>query len=120
MLENKKGKIINISSTNALDTYYPESCDYDASKAGVISLTHNFARSFAPFINVNCICPGWTKTDMNKDLSIDQIEKERKKILLGRFANKEEIAKVILFLASNKASYINDTIIRVDGGKYND
>ena len=120
MLENKKGKIINISSTNALDTYYPESCDYDASKAGVISLTHNFARSFAPFINVNCICPGWTKTDMNKDLSIEQIEKERKKILLGRFANKEEIAKVILFLASNKASYINDTIIRVDGGKYND
>ena len=120
MLENKKGKIINISSTNAIDTYYPESCDYDASKAGVISLTHNFARSLAPFINVNCICPGWTKTDMNKDLSIDQIEKERKKILLGRFATPEEIAKVVLFLASNKASYINDTIIRVDGGKYND
>ena len=120
MLENKKGKIINISSTNAIDTYYPESCDYDASKAGVISLTHNFARSFAPFINVNCICPGWTKTGMNKDLSIDQIEKERKKILLGRFATPEEIAKVVLFLASNKASYINDTIIRVDGGKYND
>ena len=120
MLENKKGKIINISSTNAIDTYYPESCDYDASKAGVISLTHNFARSFAPFINVNCICPGWTKTDMNKDLSIEQIEKERKKILLGRFATQEEIAKTVLFLASNKASYINDTIIRVDGGKYND
>ena len=120
MLENKKGKIINISSTNAIDTYYPESCDYDASEAGVISLTHNFARSFAPFINVNCICPGWTKTDMNKDLSIEQIEKERKKILLGRFATPEEIAKIVLFLASNKASYINDTIIRVDGGKYND
>lgn len=120
MLDNKKGKIINISSTNAIDTYYPESCDYDASKAGVISLTHNFARSFAPFINVNCICPGWTNTDMNNDLSIEQLEKERKKILLGRFATPEEIAKTVLFLASNKASYINDTIIRVDGGKYND
>ena len=119
MLEKKKGKIINISSTNALDTYYPESCDYDASKAGVISLTHNLAREFAPFIQVNCICPGWVKTDMNKDLSIEQINKERKNILLGRFAEAEEIAKVVLFLASSKASYVNDSIIRVDGGKFN-
>lgn len=119
MLQNKRGKIINISSTNAIDTYYPESCDYDASKAGVISLTHNLAREFAPFVYVNCICPGWVKTDMTKDLSIEQIREERKKILLGRFAEAEEIAKVILFLASSKANYINDSIIRVDGGKYN-
>ena len=119
MLENRKGKIINVSSTNAIDTYYPESCDYDASKAGVISLTHNFAREFAPFIYVNCICPGWVKTDMNKDLSMDQVNEEKKKILLGRFAEADEIAKVVLFLASSKANYINDSIIRVDGGKYN-
>ena len=119
MLNNKKGKIINISSSNALDTYYPESCDYDASKAGVISLTHNFALEFAPFIQVNCVCPGCVKTDINKVLSIDQIKEEKKKILLGRFAEAEEIAKVVTFLASSKASYINDSIIRVDGGKYN-
>ena len=73
MLDQKKGKIINIASTNAIDSYYPESCDYDASKAGVISLTHNFALQMAPMIQVNCICPGWVKTDMNKELSIDQI-----------------------------------------------
>lgn len=119
MLNTKRGKIINISSTNALDTFYPESCDYDASKAGVISLTHNFAREFAPFINVNCVCPGWVKTDMNKDLSLDQIHKENKKILLGRMAEPDEIAKVVVFLASSKANYINDSVIRVDGGKFN-
>lgn len=119
MLEAKGGKIINISSTNALDTFYPESCDYDASKAGVISLTHNLAREFAPFINVNCVCPGWVKTPMNKDLSIEQINEEKKKILLGRFAEPEEIAKLVLFLSSSKANYINDSIIRIDGGKYN-
>lgn len=120
MLEQKNGKIINIASTNAIDTYYPESCDYDASKAGVISLTHNFARELAPLISVNCICPGWVKTDMNKELSYEQINEEKKKILLGRFAEPEEISKIVLFLASSRASYINDSIIRVDGGRLND
>ena len=119
MLDNGSRSIINVSSTNAIDTYYPESCDYDASKAGVISLTHNLAREFSPYIRVNCVCPGWVNTDMNKELSVEQVHEEEKNILLGRFADPEEIAKVIVFLASNKSSYVNDSIIRVDGGKFN-
>jgi len=119
MLNNKKGNIVNISSTNALDTYYPESAAYDASKAGVISLTHNLAVEAAPFVRVNCICPGWVNTDMNKELNIEQIEEEKRKILLNRFAEPKEIAKLVVFISSSEGSYINDSIIRIDGGKYN-
>ena len=116
MLENKSGKIINVSSTNGIDTPYPESCDYDASKAGVISLTHNLAKELSPYINVNCVAPGWVKTEMNINLDEEQIKKEEKNILLKRFAEPKEIAKVITFLSSDEASYINNTIIKVDGG----
>ena len=116
MLKRKSGNIINISSTNGLETTYPESIDYDASKAGVISLNHNLANYFAPYIRVNTICPGWINTDMNKDLDQDFINKELDKILLGRFAEPSEIANLAYFLGTDKASYINDSIIRVDGG----
>lgn len=117
MLKEKSGKIINIASTNATYSYYPESLDYDASKAGIISLTHNLALHLSPYITVNAVSPGWTKTDMNKDLSKEQIKKEEEKILLKRFAQPQEIAKVIAFLSSDDANYINNQIINVDGGE---
>lgn len=110
-----EGVIINISSTNGLDTTYPESLDYDASKAGVISLTHNLATKYAPNIRVNAICPGWVNTDMNKELDTEFIKEETKKIKLGRFAEPEEIAEAIYNISIS--SYINDSIIRVDGGE---
>ena len=116
MLLNKKGKIINISSNNAINCYYPESIDYDASKAGIVSMTKNMALYYKPYINVNCICPGWIDTDINVNLDKKFKEEEKNKIYLHRFAKTEEIANVVVFLASDKASYINNTIIKVDGG----
>ena len=116
MYKNKFGKIVNISSTNGLETYYEESLDYDASKAGLISLTHNLSEHYAPYVLVNAVCPGWVDTPMNKELDKDFIDEESKKIYLNRFAKPEEIASVVAFLLSEDASYINNTVIRVDGG----
>lgn len=116
MFNQGYGKIINISSTNAIDTYYKESLDYDASKAGLNSLTLNFADIYAPVINVNAIACGWINTEMNKDMDQEFKDKEVSKILLNRFAEPEEIANVVYFLTTKEACYINGSIIRVDGG----
>ena len=116
MMKQKNGKIINVSSTNGINTFFPTSIDYDASKAGLINLTHNLAIQFAPYINVNCVAPGWVNTEMNKELPKELIEEETGKIYKKRFAEPSEIGKVICFLASEDASFINDEVIKVDGG----
>ena len=118
MLKQKSGTIINISSTNGLNTYYPTSVDYDASKSGLISLTYDSAVQFAPFVRVNAIAPGWVNTEMNKELPEDFVNDETERILVKRFGEPEEIAKVVTFLASDDASFINSTVIKVDGGWY--
>lgn len=118
MVKNKSGAIINISSTNGINTYYPTSVDYDASKSGIISLTYDSAVEFSPYVRVNCIAPGWVNTEMNKELPDDFVKEETERILVRRFAEPEEIAKVATFLASDDASFINSTVIKVDGGWY--
>lgn len=97
------GSIVNISSTNGIDTYYPESIDYDASKAGIISLTHNFAKYLSD-IRVNCICPDWIDSEMNKDM--DEIYKAK-----INFIKPDVLASLVYKVAMNKG--INDQIIKV-------
>ena len=116
MMKNGYGKIVNISSTNAINSFSPDAIDYDASKAGVITLTKDFAKELAPNIQVNAIAPGWVDTDMNKDLPKDFVESETQKIYLKRFAKPEEIAATIIFLASDDANFITGSVLVVDGG----
>ncbi len=118
MVSQKYGKIINVSSNNANKCFYPTSADYDMSKAGLNSLTHNMAIEYAPYVNVNAVAPGWVKTDMLDSIYDDPevYESECQRILKHRFARPEDVAKLIAFLASDDAEYINSEIITIDGG----
>jgi len=116
MVKQKYGKIVNISSNNAFVGFGCDSVDYDASKAGIVIMTKDMAGEFGPYINVNCVAPGWVDTEMNKDLSKEYMKKEAKRAYLQRIAKPEEIAKIVLFLASEDASFITGEIVIADGG----
>lgn len=118
MKDNKYGRIINISSTNGINTYYPMSIDYDASKAALNSLTHNLAIQYAPDIHVNAIAPGFIGTESELNGYDEEFLKfEQEKILLKRYGEPEEVANLVKFLISEEANYINNSIIRIDGGQ---
>lgn len=120
MLNNKWGRIINISSTNGMNTYYPMGIEYDASKAALNSLTHNLAIEFAPYVTVNAIAPGLIGTESEiKDYDDEFMQMELDKILVRRIGQASEVAKLVKFLISDDANYINNSIIRIDGGQYN-
>lgn len=118
MLDQEYGRIINISSTNGINTYYPMCIDYDASKAALISLTHNFAFEYGPYINVNAIAPGFIGTDNELDGYDEEfLKEEQEKIMVNRYGKPEEVAYLVKFLISDEANFINNTIVRIDGGQ---
>ena len=118
MMEKQYGRIINISSTNGMNTYYPMSFDYDASKAALNSLTHDLAVQYAPYIHVNAIAPGFIGTEKELDGYDEEfLKEETDKILLKRYGKPEEVARLVRFLISDDADYINNSIIRIDGGQ---
>ena len=119
MIDKKWGRIVNISSTNGINTYFPMCLEYDASKAALISLTHNLAMQFAPYVTVNAIAPGFIGTENELDGYDEEfLKEEQQKILVGRYGKPEEVAHLVKFLVSDEASYINNSVIRIDGGQY--
>ena len=116
MVKNKYGKIVNIATIDVMTTYNAESAEYDASKAALISLTKTSSLQFAPYVNVNCVCPGWVATDMNKDLPQELLDYQASKTCKGRMAKPEEVAKLVAFLACDDAEFIDGEVIKIDGG----
>jgi 3-oxoacyl-[acyl-carrier protein] reductase len=121
MYNNKYGKIINLSSTNGINTYFPMCIDYDASKAAINSLTHNLATQFAPFVTVNAVAPGFIATESEVD-SMDEefIAMETEKVMVKRAGLPEDVANLVYFLASDNGDFINNQVIKIDGGIYGD
>ena len=115
MARNRRGAVVNVASVAGLDG--DSRLDYSASKAAVVAATKKMARELVSVgIRVNCVAPGMTDTDMTAGLG-EKIEREAlSRALLCRKARPEEIANVIAFLASEKASYVDAQVWRVDGG----
>jgi NAD(P)-dependent dehydrogenase (short-subunit alcohol dehydrogenase family) len=117
MLDQKSGKIVNISSIRGIDHCGREGVmDYSASKMAVIGLTKTMAKELAPHINVNTVAPGHTKTEMTAPLPDEIKQNMIEGSYLKRMAEPEDIAKAILFMASDDASFITGQILLVDGG----
>ncbi len=116
MIHKKSGVIINISS---MWGECGASCevDYSASKAGIIGFTKALAKEVAPSgIRVNCVSPGFILTDMNKNFSDEDLRIIKEDIPLGAFGTSQDIANAVMFLASDKASFITGQILGVNGG----
>ena len=118
MMKQRGGRIINVSSVVALSGNAGQA-NYSASKAGIIGLTKSLARELAPRgICVNAVAPGLIATDMTSAMTEEQREKVLEEIPLSRLGTPDDVAGVVLFLASDEAGYITGQVIGVNGGLY--
>jgi NAD(P)-dependent dehydrogenase (short-subunit alcohol dehydrogenase family) len=117
MLEGGRGTIVNNASVSGLTPTRNEAA-YSAAKAGVIALTKSAALEYGPAVRVNCVAPGYVRTPLTAmfDQYPDAFAEIARGMPAGRMAEPEEIAQVILFLASERSSYVTGQTIVADGG----
>lgn len=116
MMERKKGKIVNIASVAGM-VGQATTADYAAAKGGIIAFTKSMAKELAPYgINVNCVSPAMTGTERVLSMPKDFLQKQIDYIHLHRYGKPEEIANVVIFLASDEASFVTGANYVADGG----
>jgi len=118
MIKNRYGKIINVASV-AGEMGNPGQVNYASTKSGIIGFTKSLAKELgSKNINVNAVSPGFIVTNLTDVLPKETKEKYKELIPLARFGEPEDVAKAVLFLASDDSSYITGAILRINGGLY--
>ena len=116
MIKSKWGRIVNISS-DAAKIGNPGQSNYVASKSAIEGLTRTIANEVASRgITVNCVAPGFVKTEILDSVDKKKLSAMEEKIPLGRIGNVDEIASVVYFLSSEESSYITGQVLHVNGG----
>lgn len=116
--EQNSGKIVNITSINAMRGRFGQS-NYTAAKGGTIALTKTVAKELGKFrVNVNAVAPGLIETDMIKSMPEDFKQRSQAETVFNTLGTPEEVAYLVTFLCSEKARHITGEVIKVDGGQY--
>ena len=117
MKKNGKGSIVSLCSTAGIYGSVNSAAHYAASKGGVFGLTNTLSMQMGTYnINVNCVAPGRIDTDMTRMLTQEKIKAVVDRIPLGRLGSTEEVASIVVFLASDRASYLTGNCIEITGG----
>lgn len=116
--DQKGGKIVNISSINGIRGKFAQA-NYAASKGGEIAMSKSLAKELGKFnVNVNVVAPGMVATDMASNIAPEFLNKAVDETVLGRIADPEDVANVVVFLCSDRSRHITGEVVKVDGGQY--